>query len=405
MEKFPCEGLKILDFSWIYTGPLVTKFLANAGAQVVKVESPRGPDDLRGFLPYRDGIPGINRSVFFAYYNDSKLGMTIDLANPKGTEIIKKLVEWCDVIVEAFSPGTLAKWGFGYEDVKKIKSDIIMLSFTMQGQTGPFIKQPTFGAFFQSLIGFTHLVGWPDKPPLPPVCAYPDFIGPWMALIAILAALDYRRRTGNGLYIDMSQLETSLQFLAPALLDFAANKKIQTRQGYHSSRAAPHGVYRCKGDDRWCAIAVYNNEQWIALANVIKKPELSSNPKFSSVESRMVNKVELDKLIEEWTAERTAEDIMKLMQAAGISAGVVQNGQDLFERDIQLKHRGHWTKLNHPEIGDYVSEVPPYKFSSLTIKPRSPAPCLNEHNEYICKQLLRITDDEFVNYLKEGAFG
>jgi len=405
MERFPCQGLRILDFSWIYTGPIVTKFLANAGAQVVKVESPRGPDDLRGYAPYRDGIPGINRSTFFAYYNDSKLGVTIDLANPKGRELATRLIQWCDVFVEAFRPGTLEKWGLSYEDVRKVKPDVIMISFTMQGQTGPNCRQPTFGAFFQSLVGFTNLVGWPDEPPMPPVGAYPDFIGPWLVLIAILSALDYRRRNGKGLHIDISQLETSLQFLAPALLDFRVNGRIQTRQGYYSGRAAPHGVYRCKGDDRWCALAVYNDKQWIALCEIIGKPELIRDQKFATVTSRMENRLALDKVVERWTVEHTAEEVMSLMQSAGIAAGVVQNGRDLLERDPQLKHREHWTLLNHPEIGEHFAEVPPYKFSSLVVKPRHGAPCLGEHNEYVCKQLLEMSDDEFIEYLEKGAFG
>ena len=399
MYRLPCEGVKVLDFSWVYTGPIITKFLAEAGAEVIKVESPNWPDDVRGFAPFKDNIPGINRSMLFAYYNDSKYSLTLDLTNPKGKELARRLIQWCDVIVESFRPGAMKKLGFGYEDVQNIKPGVVMLSFSMQGESGPYSLQPTFGAFFQSLVGFADLIGLPGQPPMPPACPYPDFIGPWFALVSILAGLDYKKRTGEGLHIDMSQLETSLQFILPPLLDFSANGRIVTRQGNDSSRASPHGIYRCKGNDRWCAIASYSDEQWKAACRVIERPDLVTDSRFLTKLNRLQNSAALNELIEQWTLNHTPEEVMELMQSAGIPAGVVQNGQDLIEKDPQIKHRQHWVTLQHPEIGEYYTEVPPAKFSSLTIKPQRPAPCFGEHNEYVCKQILGMSDEEFIDYI------
>lgn len=405
MEKtYSLEGIKVVDFSWIFTGPIVTKFLGDHGAEVIRIESSARPDDARTYTPFKDGIPGMNRSGVFANYNSSKFSITLNLTHPRGIELARKLVVRSDVVIEAFRPGTIKRWGLDYEKLKEVKSDIIMVSMSLQGQYGPFALQPSFGAFFQSTMGFTHVLGWPDREPAVPPTPYPDFIGPWFILVAIMTALDYRRRTGKGQYIDLSQLETGVHFLAPTLLDYTINNRDQTRQGNSSTRAAPHGAYRCRGKDRWCAIAVFNDEEWEAFCRIIGNPAWTQDPRFATLLGRTENGQELDKLVEAWTINYSAEEVMNIMQTARVAAGVVQNGEDLVDKDAQLNHRQHFWKLDHPEMGSHISEAPPFRLTKTPAAPQMPAPSLGEHTHYVCTQILGMSDEEFVEMEIEGVF-
>lgn len=400
--KRPLEGLKIIDFTWLISGPIACKFLADYGAEVVKIESSSVPDNIRITTPFNANIAGVNRSATFANYNSSKYSLSLNLKHPKASNIAKKLVAWADVIVESFRPGTMKRWGLGYEELRKIKPDIIMLSMTMQGQTGVFSHLPGVGTQLQALVGVTHLTGWPDREPAGTPIPYPDFISPWYILVAIMAALDYRRRTGQGLYIDISQLETSLQFMVPPLLDCMVNGRVQTRLGNQHPYAAPHGVYRCRGDNRWCAIAVFTDEEWRSLCEVMGSPSWTKEPRFATFLTRKENEPELNMLVEKWTSTHTAEEVTSLLQAAGVPAGVVQNGQDLLDYDSQLQHRRHFRILDHPETGQHVTEVAPYRLSRSPGEPKWAAPCLGEHNNYVCTQILGMSDAEFIELVAEG---
>jgi benzylsuccinate CoA-transferase BbsF subunit len=399
----PLEGLKIIDFTWLISGPVACKFMADYGAEVIKVESHSIPEGARLTTPFKDNVAGIDRSAMFANYNSSKYSFSLNLNHPKGLEIAKRLVAWADVVVESFRPGVMKRWGLNYEELRKIKPDIIMLSMTMQGQTGPFSRQPGVGTHLQALAGITHLTGWPDREPVGTPIPYPDFISPWYIIVAIMAALDYRRRTGQGLYIDISQLETSLHFMAPPLLDYMVNGRIQSRVGNQHSYAAPHGVYRCRGDNRWCAIAIFTDSEWHSFCEAIGRLGWTKEPKFATFLDRKENESELNWLVEEWTLIHTAEEVMDLLQAAGVTVGVVQDGQDILERDTQLQHRHHFWVFEHPETGQHVTEVAPYRLSLTPGEPKWAAPCLGEHNEYVCTQILGMSDEEFVQLLADGV--
>lgn len=403
-RTYALEGIRVVDFSWIFSGPIATKFLADHGAEVIKIESNTKPDETRNVTPFKNGISGLNRSLLFANYNTSKLGMTIDLTQPKGIEIVKKLIGVTDIVVEAFSPGTMTRLGLDYNELQKVKPDIIMLSMSMYGQTGPFSQRPTLGMYLQSLMGFTELLGWPDRPPVIPPTPYPDYISPWFILTAILGALDYRRREGKGIYVDLSQLEGGLYFLAPAILDYTVNQREQTRRGNSSNRAAPHGAYRCKGDERWCVIAVYTDEEWVTFCKVIGKPELVNDPKYATLLGRKKNEDELNKLVEEWTELLSPETITSQLQQAGIEAAIVQNGEDIVDKDPQIRHRQHYRTLYHPEIGEHIVEVAPFILSKTPVELQRSAPCLGEHNEYICREILQLSDEEFVGLVNLNVF-
>ena len=265
----PLDGLKVLDFCWVVAGPMVTKTLAEYGATVVRVESSKRPEVLRWAAPFKDGVEGINRSGYFANYNTDKYGVTIDMRHPRAKDLILRAVAWAGLVTENFTPGTMERWGLGYDELRQANPEIIMFSTSMLGRGGPMESQPGFGPVLSSLAGLTHITGWPDRDPVNPYGTYTDFIVPKFAVAAIVSALDYRRRTGKGLHLDMSQLEASIHFSAPFVLDYAVNGREQGRRGNRDPGAAPHGVYPCQGDDRWIAIACVSDQQWQAIQKAV----------------------------------------------------------------------------------------------------------------------------------------
>jgi crotonobetainyl-CoA:carnitine CoA-transferase CaiB-like acyl-CoA transferase len=398
------KGLKVADFSWYIAGPSIPMWLAHHGAEVIRVESLTRPDELRGIEPFKDGIAGINRSGCYANFNSNKYGMALNLNHPRGVEVARKIIAWADVLVENFTPGTMArKWGLGYESVREINPGIVMVSTSPMGQTGPEAQQGGFGLELVSRGGFTHFTGWPDQEAVGVGYPYTDTASPPLGVVAILAALEYRRRTGKGQYIDISQHEVAVQHLTPAVLDYTANGNEGGRIGNRHHQAAPHGAYRCRGEDRWCAIAVFTDEEWRAFCGVIGQPELAEDNKFKTLTDRKQNEDELDRLVEAWTANLPPEEVMQNMQAAGVAAGVVQSGKDLIE-DPQLKHRHHFWYLDHPEMGKCAYDGPPFHLSETPGELNRPAPCLGEHTEYVCTQILGIPDEEFIGLLAEGVF-
>ena len=403
MRKQVLEGIKVADFSWVVVGPVVTRCLADFGATVVRIESATNPDILRVSPPFKDGLPGLNRSAYFANYNANKYSLSLNLKHPKGPAVARRLVTWADVVCESFTPGTMADLGLSYDNLKKMKPEIIMLSTCNLGQTGPLAQQPGFGTQLVSWAGLTHLSGWPDRVPAQPYGAYTDFIAPHFAIAGIVAALDYRRRTGKGQHLDISQLETAIQFLAPVMLDYSVNGQVWIRSGNRCIQAAPHGVYPCRGEDRWCAIAVSNDQEWQVLCRTIGHSELEHDPRFDTLANRKQNEDELDRLIGLWTREHQVEDVMHLLQGAGVACGIVENGKDIHE-DPQLQHRHHLQALNHPEIGLHSYDTQSFQLSETPARLERPGPCLGEHNEYVCKDFLGMSDEEFVTLLNEGVF-
>ncbi|MEE8418782.1 MAG: CoA transferase, partial [Dehalococcoidales bacterium] len=328
MDKKLFEGIRVIDFTWHLTGPLTTKHFSDMGAEVIRVESRRRPD-----------IQRVNeRTGSFKQFTTGKLSITLNIATPEGLNLIRQLIATADVIVDNFAGGVMERLGLGYNAVRKIKPDIIVLSSCMQGQTGPHAKHPGSGHKLTALAGFNHITGWPDQEPVW-IAAYTDFIAPRYNILAILAALEYRRRTGKGQYLDMSQYEAGIQFMAPLVLDYGVNDRVVGRMGNRLPNAAPHNAYRCQGEDRWCAIAVFTDDEWNSFCNVIGSPALAADPRFASLTSRKDNEEELDILVNEWTVSRTAEEVMKMMQEAGVAAGVVETGEDLLDNDAQYKHR------------------------------------------------------------------
>ena len=402
------EGLKVADFTWLVAGPTVSKYLAMFGATVVKVESSTRLDGTRQTGPFA-GKPTFNSSAQFANHNTSKLSLGVNMTKPEGLEIARKLANWADVVVENFTPGVMEKWGLGYQAIRKTNPSVVMLSSSFQGQTGPNAQQSGYASLLHALCGINHVTGWPDLPPVDLGAAYGDLIGVWFALSTVLAALERRHRTGKGVYIDLSQFESAVHFLAPAVLDYTVNGREWSRQGNRSDIAAPHNTYRCADDpaagaaanDRWCAIACYTEQEWRSLCGAMDKPGLARDPRFATQDLRRRNAGALDAVIDTWTSGFKAEEVMRRLQRAGVPAGVVASGYDLHANE-QLRHRGHLAKLQHPQMGLRTYDCPSFRLS-VTPHEMRPAPLLGEHTHRVVTELLGLSDERYAELLGAGV--
>jgi len=402
MAKQIFEGLKVIEFAWAAVGPQVGREFAEHGATVVKVESHGRLDLMRTAAPFKDNIASYDRSAYFAAYNTSKLSISVNLTKPESQELIRRLVTWADVLVEAWAPGVMDKLGLGYESCRKINPKMVYVSTCMLGHSGRHRDFVGVGNHLNAIGVFSHATGWPDGEPTNVHTAYSDFIAPWYTVIAAVGALLRCRKTGMGMYIEESQLEAALTFLGPHVLDFATNHNLLERKGNRDRYMSPHGVYPCRGADRWVAIAVQNNDDWQCLREVMGDPEWARDPKFDSVVGRKQNEDELDRLVGEWTKGFPAEQVMAMLQGVGIAAAVVQTGQDLLS-DPHLKAREHFRRLNHPVLGPHPYNAPAYRFSRTPCEIVRPSPCLGEHNEHVLKGMLGYNDDEIADMLVNGV--
>lgn len=400
----PFEGVNILDFTWIGTGPLSVNYLNYYGATTIKVESTLRPDPFRFSTPYKGGKISPETSYGFHHVHATKsMDITLNMKNPRAKDIAVMLIKWADVVFESFTPGAMEGWGLGYEELKKIKPEIIMVRTCMHGQTGPLSRQPGLGFMLTAISGLAPLTGWPDRPPSGQYFAFTDFVAPLFNAFCLMAALDYRRRTGRGQMLDMAQHESVLRCVGPLLLDAAVNQREYKATGNRNECAAPHGIYRCNGEDRWCAIAVFTDDEWKRFCNVVKNPVLAESSKFRTLLDRKKNEDDLDRIIEEWTIRRSAEEVMDMLQGAGVAAGIASNSGDIYDNP-QVRHYQGIEELEHPEMGKTrIYLRPGFTLSDASFE-RSRPPLLGEHNELVYVKMLGIPDDEFVQMMAEGVF-
>jgi len=397
------DDIVVLEFAAFAAGPCVGKYMANHGAFVVKVESSSRPDGFRAhYPPFKDNIKGVNRSGVFALANDGVRSIGINLKVPKGLETARRLAIKADVIIENFTPGTMKRLGLGYETLSQDNPGLVMLSTCNLGQTGPRAQHPGFGSQLTSLSGFTHLIGEPDRNPVIAYGPYIDFIAVGFAYVAILAALEYRRRNGRGQYIDLSQYEGGVHFVAPAILEYQLLGTICTRQGNRHPAAAPHSVYPCAEPDSWCAIGVYDDEEWTRLRGAMGDPEWARSERFRTQLGRKQNELELDALLTQWTRRQDAARVMERLQEAGVHAAKVLNVAELYE-DAQLAHRNLWGEVVQEEVGPHHVENPAFLLSRTPHLDPRPAPLLNEHTDIVLERLLGLGREEVDELVAHGA--
>jgi benzylsuccinate CoA-transferase BbsF subunit len=393
--KDALEQVKVVEMGGYAAGPYIGKYLANFGAQVVHVESKQRPDGFRlQYPPFKDGKIGLNTSGCFAYFNDSKYGVTLNLKHPRAMDMVHRLIDWCDILIENMRPGAMARLGLDYERLRERKPSLIMLSTSNLGQTGPFATHPGFGSQLSALSGFTHLIGEGSGPPHLLYGPYIDFIAVAYGGISVLSALDYRRRTGEGVFIDLSQYEAGLQFIGSALLDYSASGRVAQRVGNRDANAVPHGCYPCR-DNQWCVISCWDEAEWKRFCEAAGKPEWISG--------RRQNEEELNTLIAAWTKDQDARSLMCRLQDCGVHAAMVNTMQDLF-LDPQIAARRTWQPLVHPEIGRQHYRMVSYQLSETPGSIRKPAPCLGEHNEEVFLGCLELSRKEYQELCEEGVF-
>ncbi|MFC1886877.1 CaiB/BaiF CoA transferase family protein [Thermodesulfobacteriota bacterium] len=404
IKRLPLEGIRVADFSWISAGPRGTRLLGNFGAEIIKVESAARIDLSRGRPPFFPGKKGINASALFNNVNVDKRSITLNVKHPKGCKLAKQLIAVSDIVVDNFNPGVMKKTGLGYDELIKVKPDIIMISMPVMGETGPRSHYGGYGMGVEAIAGLKHISGMPNKMPLGTGIAYPDNgPNPRHAMTAVLAALHYRNQTGKGQFIELAQYESTINFTGTAILEYTANGTIQGSWGGRLPHAAPHGAYRCKGDDGWCVIAVFTEMQWEAFKRVIGDPAWIKDGKFATLSDRKNNEDELDRLVNSWTVLKNPREVMELLQNAGVAAGVIQNGKDLMEDDPQMKARNHYISMAHPETDKHTVDGIRIKLSKTPGEIRRHAPLLGEDNDYVFKDLLGLPDEDYDMLIVDGV--
>ena len=394
------EGLKILEFGAGAAAPLATRYFGDQGATVIKIESRQRPDFLRVLRD--DGSGKLDASLFFAILNCNKLSAGLNLRDPRGLDLARRLIGWADVVIENFAPGVMQKWGFDYERLKGDHPGLIMVSTCLWGQTGPERAYPGFGGQGSALAGYNYLTGWPDREPLGPFGTITDSLSPRFAATAIAAALLRRARTGEGAYIDVSQVETGVYCLTEWLLGYEATGQTAGRDGNRSAHAAPHGVFPVAGEDRWIALAVHDDGDWARLRAVMGRPDWAARADFDTVAGRLRAVETVEKGVAEWTASQSAEALVATLLEAGLDAALVEDMQDILG-DPQLAHRGHFQRLNHPVIGEHVVEANGIRFSASPHRFTRPAPCLAADSAYVYGEILGLPRAELDELTAAGV--
>jgi crotonobetainyl-CoA:carnitine CoA-transferase CaiB-like acyl-CoA transferase len=398
--SLPLAGVKILDLFWVVAGPGATRMLADYGATVVHVESRKRLDMLRSVPPYIDAVVDPERAVGFHSTQANKRNIALDLGTEEGRGVLEDLVCWADVVTESFAPGVIERMGFGYERLKEINPDVIMISSCLMGQSGPWRDYAGFGNLAAAVTGFHQLTGWPGEPPTGCFGPYTDFIGVRYNALAILAALAHRQRTGEGQLVDMSQADAALNFLTPALKLFWDEGHVLQASGNADPHCAPHGVYPCLGHDAWVAISVHSQDEWLRLCALV--PTLRENEIFATLHGRKLHEAALNETMAQWSRQHTAEAVTQLLQRDAIAAHAVVDTHALYH-DPQLVGRGHFIPLTHASFGDSTAECSRLLCSAMTPQRPEAAPFYGSHNREVLRDLLQYSDDRIEALTSKGV--
>ena len=385
-------GLKVVDLMWVVAGPTATRALADFGATVVRIESANRIETARGIGPFHNDAQGPDHSGLFGNMNINKLGLSLNLATPEARDVLLDLIQWCDVLAESFSPRAMRAWGMDYQSLREIKPDLIMLSTCLFGQEGPLSRVAGFGTMGAAIGGYIALAGHSGSAPVGPYSAYTDYLSPRFALPTILAALDHRDRTGEGIYIDQAQAESSLHFMSTALLDYTIHDRIPQLIGNADPAMSPHGCFATAGEDDWVAIAVRDERDWTNLCAAMQRGDLAVDPRFADLAGRQAHEAQLASLIAEWTAGLDALHIEYMLQAFGVPAHAVSNSAAA-AADPQFQHRGHFVQLAHPVHEVTTFEAAKGQMSRTRPSYRSIAPSIGRDNELVLQEILGYDDE------------
>ncbi len=402
--KLPLEGVRVIDLTQVFAGPTCTRILGDLGADVIRFESPNRMDVTRSLiLTDNDGKEAHwERSSYFTIRNVNKRELVLDLAKPEACDIFRKLVAGADVVAESFTPRVMENFGLGYSVLKEIKPDIIMISLSGYGQSGPMRDFGAYGMGLEAASGLSSITGYEGGPPIRSGLSFTDPYSGFVGAGAVLTALHYRRRTGKGQYIDLSEQEAAIPMMAPAVLDRQMNERTPQRLGNRSEHAAPQGCYPCAGDDRWAVISVTSDEEFGRLAKAIGHPEFADDKRFATLADRRTHHDELDVVLTEWTSSRDHYDVMHTLQQAGVKAAAVLDGKELL-LDPHFRDRGQYDIVDQPGLGKrQVQRHVAAKFGRFEAAVRRAAPQLGEHNEEVLREI-GMGDADIARLKEEGV--
>ena len=396
------KDIRVLDFCWVGAGAFVTKLLADLGAEVIKVESRARPDNLRLSPPFRPGAEGLEGSGYFASRNSNKKSFALDMRTPKARAIALDLAARSHVLTSNFRPGVLERWGLGYADIRELNPSIVYLTMPMQGADGPNSSYIGFGSTISALSGLMHLSGRPDRPPVGTSTHYPDHVpNPGHALVAVLAALYHRERTGEGQAIEVSQLESTVNVIGPAILAHSLGEPPPGRTGNRVPTASPHGTFPCL-DDQWVAVSCQEDEHWRSLAQAIGLPDLADDDRFRTLADRKRHEDELEARIALATPDCDRKTLVARLRAVGVPAAPVNSSRDVLDDDA-LVERGYWQHIEHPVIGPMAVAGPPFRFDGRDRPDLRPAPLLGQHTHEVAREVLGLDDATIDALIAEGV--
>ena len=398
----PLEGIRVVDFFWLIAGPSTSRVLADHGADVIKIESESRLDNIRtiGVQPSDPG--SIDTNGVFNDCNTNKRSITLNLNHPEGIELAKELVRHSDIVTNNFTGDRMDRWGLGYDELRQVKPDIIMLTMPVMGTTGPYKRYGAYGNGVIAFGGLAQNMGFPHRPPTGIAPLYSDFAAPYVAVSALMAALYHRERTGEGQFIELAQAEATINLLGTDLLEYTLNGDLPPRLGNRSRDYAPHGAFRCAGEDRWCAVAVRSTEDWRRLAEAIGRSDLADDPELATLEGRQAREEELDQAITAWTSQHDAWEVATALQQADVPAAVVEDLEDLVARDPWLS-KEHLVPVAREEDGvAFTTHAQPARIDGRT-PPLRVSPRFGEHNEEVYRGLLGLTDSDYAELLADGV--
>jgi len=398
----PLAGVRVADFTWVWAGPTSTLQLALMGADVIKVESPRRMDTIRRLPPYADGIAGTNRSGYFNQYNQGKRSIALNLKQPEALQAAKDLVAVSDVVTENFAAGVMDRLGLGYEGLREIKPDLVMISYSGYGASGPKASYVAYGPVQVPMIGLASLSGYQGLGPSEVGLSYGDPNAGLHAALAVLAALWHKRRTGEGQYIDMSQWEAAIGLSAEGLMSHVINGQQPARQGNRDLLEAPQGVFPCQGEDEWVAISCWQDEQWRGLCTVLTRHDLVEDTDLATAQGRKRREQELEAAITAWTRERPWAEVVRLLQARSVPSYHVLSNQGVAE-DEQLNALGVFTEIEHPEVGVRRHVGAPWRFGGSDLGIDRCAPLLGQHTNEVLRDVLRYDEARIAALIQSGA--
>lgn len=399
MSKPPLHGIRVADFCWAWAGPYGALQLAHLGAEVIRIESATRLCPSRQIPPWPDEQRGVNRAGYFNQYNQGKRSLTLDLKKPEGIAIAKQLVAKSDIVIENFAAGIMDKMGLGAAVLRSLKPDLIMIALSGYGATGPEKDYVSYGPPQVVLSGMSSLTGYQGGPPMQAGFSYGDPNGGVHGTFAVLCALLHRAKTGEGQYIDLSQREACAMLLPEGVMDYTMNGTQPPRMGNRDPYMAPHGVFRCRGDDRWVSIAVRNDEEWRGMCAAMGQAELAAASRFATLAARKENEDVLEQLVTAWTRERSAEEVTRCLQQTGVPAYPSLDGKDILANP-HVAARGFFVELAHPEVGTRRHLGIPWKMSRTPCEVHRPAPCLGQDTDYVLEEILGLSREQ-VTSLKE----